>query len=525
MPPFLKHIVAGVTCLLVSLFFGFWVGTEDYFYFAAVMVIALVTITILVPGYAFLMAFGLLCPFALPLPFVYGMPLLALVLGLILTKVIVRRTLEKRSGPTARTILPLSIILFFGWIGLQYAMNPVLPGIAIGVGENVSGFRAYANYALCFVLLLCVGFLFQTREQLISLVRWMALISAVFALILIPLIFTKSLSVGTTLARLGLYVTFFDNGWLRFVSLAEFGTILFTLSLLPTLLPGAKYVRLGAFMLGLAAIVMGGNRSAVVMAFAILLVIAVLRRRVLFFVFAVVFTAALLLVLNYVGENLPSTQGVGFLRVAALVSGRAAEMTDAAESVLWRKIRWDRAMQDVYSHPFVGVGYGGLERAFIFSDRRDYEQSSVEIDVASGTIHNGYIAGARALGIPALLLFVYILVRQTMQQSLRAMRSRFCDPHLRDLHCFVAAHLIATAIHAYIGLDLNSSRLWFFIGFALLLLGLKAREDLSAPNQAGGPGPSAQLGRNPVYSEAFASSKRMLRLLAKKPFHPTNRSS
>src|SRR5205085_8899321 len=97
-----------------------------------------------------------------------------------------------------------------------------------------------------------------------------------------------------------------------------------------------------------------------------------------------------LLAFNYLGQNLKFQSGVGFFRILALVSGRVARETDAEASYLWRQARWEIAMFDVRKHPWIGVGYGGLQSAYAVMTAENYEQTSVEIDVAAGSIHNGF---------------------------------------------------------------------------------------------------------------------------------------
>ena len=78
-----------------------------------------------------------------------------------------------------------------------------------------------------------VPFFIKKREDMLTMVRWMVWLSCGFILLFIPFIFSKNLTLALWLTRLGMFVTFFDNGWLRFVALPGFGTTLITILMIP----------------------------------------------------------------------------------------------------------------------------------------------------------------------------------------------------------------------------------------------------------------------------------------------------
>ena len=148
---------------------------------------------------------------------------------------------------------------------------------------------------------------------------------------------------------------------------------------------------------------------------------------------------------------------------------------------------------DVRRHPWLGVGYGGLDAVFAFTTYEDFQQNSAEIDVASGTLHNGYIAGARTFGIPFCLLFICLITSRIIIHWRQAVRERDQDPVQSDLHTFVLANLVGLPIAIYIGADLNLPQIWFYIGLGFLINKLKQGEaptaELSEP-EPGGIGPA-----------------------------------
>jgi len=216
--------------------------------------------------------------------------------------------------------------------------------------------------------------------------------------------------------------------------------------------------------LGVLAILFGGNRASLLSAFALVLSVALVRRRLWSFSAATITLVICLAIFRYVGDHFEFERGFGFLRILSLASRRVALESGAENSLLWRQLRWERAMQDVYRRPWIGMGYGGLENAFVFGSFEQAATATVEIDVAAGTIHNGFIAGARALGIPGLLLFLAVFIGQIVFNAIRTTRhSGTLDPIYGDLHCFVFANLASLTISILIGYDLNWPYAWFFL--------------------------------------------------------------
>jgi len=147
--------------------------------------------------------------------------------------------------------------------------------------------------------------------------------------------------------------------------------------------------------------------------------------------------------------------------------------------VTWRERRWERGMEDIRKRPWIGYGYGGLENAFVFRTSAQFETAMVDIDVANGTLHNGFLAGARAFGIPGLLLFVIAYFGRIVFNAKRAVRFRASDPVVSDLHCFVFVNLVALIVALYVGSDLNSPLVWFYIALGDLVAVAKKAEGVA----------------------------------------------
>jgi hypothetical protein len=93
------------------------------------------------------------------------------------------------------------------------------------------------------------------------------------------------------------------------------------------------------------------------------------------------------------------------------------------------------------------------------------------------------------LGVPALGLFVVILLGRMYSDARLALQLRSGDPERSELHCLAFAHLAAFVPAIYIGTDLNAPVLWFYLFLGVLVERLKARE---AAEEAA-PAPSATL--------------------------------
>jgi O-antigen ligase len=463
--------------VVVALCVGISIATENYALLVMASTVIIVGTLVVMPGYIPLFVFGLLMPFSLPVPFVYAFPFLFLALGICGVKYWLQRGLQNRKLSRQSTPVlsstNLSIGLFFTWVFLRYCMKPALPNM-MGWGMNVTGFRAWLSYAMCFGVVFFLSRFVGDRAGVLKLMRWLAYVSIFFILIFIPVMLTKSEALGNLFYQLGMFVDRFDNGTLRFVVLPQYGLILFSLALLPNLIPSKRFTRLACIMIALVAVISGGNRSSFGAALIIALAIPLLRRN---FVQVAITSGAVAIVAigGYLaGPMLSQLPHIGLLRPLALVSPDLTEATGGDRNLEWREVRWQRGLEEIRKHPFIGVGYGGLENALssdVFS-----EEESEDMSLATGGVHNGYIAGALALGIPAALLFVFILVRQILLNGYRTYTLQKRDPVVADAHCFVCVFLIATAAGIFLASDLNDPIIWFHFALGLFLARLRPQE-------------------------------------------------
>jgi len=469
-----QALLGALACLALSLVVGFTLATESHFLLLLGTGAVLVAAVLVAEGFAALIAFGLLCPFVLPVPFVRGVPLLASVLALCVLKYILRCAVRRSDVKSALWLLTPGIALFFLWVAIRYAMDPVLPNPK-GFGSHVTGFRAYFGYAICCALIVLLGVTVNTRAQLAGLLRWLGIVSAALAVVFIPLVFSRNVTVASLLSQFGVFVTTFDNGFLRFVVLPGYGMLLVMLAALPNLCRPSPGLRLALLALGLAAVILGGSRSSFLMLMVMLLCIAALRRRLLHTVAFGSGFAVLLVMFYLIGEH-AQIREVGLLRIMSLASPRIAYQTDAAENMRWRMARWERAVADIQQRPWVGKGYGGLDNAWIFQTRADFESAMVDVDVAAGSVHNGYLAAARAFGVPAVAFFLGLQIWHAVWNFRHSRRLRLVDPPASDLHLLVFAYVLSYTVAIYFGTDLNDPMVWFAMALGGLMARVRAAE-------------------------------------------------
>jgi O-antigen ligase len=472
-PQQVTALLTFVAAVALALVMGISIATESYSLLIFASSVVVVCILVLMPGYGPLFVFGLLIPFSLPVPFIWNFPFLMIGLGICALKHWLQGGLQSSTRSMNIRTVNISIAVFFVWVFLRYCAKPALPNM-LGWGTTVTGFRAWLNYALSFGVVFYLGRLVANREGLQNLMKWVAYISIFFIFILVPATLSKSAAVANFFFQLGMPSTTFDNGMIRFVALPGFGLYLISLLFLPNLFKVNRAAWWSFLALGSAAVFIGGNRSALGMAFVIVTVIPLLRRK---FLQLASITGSVLLFsfgIYLAGPTLSRLPYTGFLRPLALISPDLSEATGGAVSIEWREVRWQRGLDEIRKHPLIGVGYGGLEN--VLESDTQTEEESEDMSLATGGVHNGYIAGALALGIPAALLFIYILAAQIFANARRSLALQKADPMLAEAHCFVCAFLLAYAAGIFVGTDMNGPIIWFFFGLGMFVHQLRNRE-------------------------------------------------
>jgi O-antigen ligase len=463
------------SAIVLAICAGISIAEEDYMLLTLAVCAVGLALLIVTPGYVPLLAFGLLSPVALPLPFIVNFPFLLFALGILILKYWLERGLTIHRKFTPISTLNWACALFFVWVFLRYCINPSIPNL-MGIGTNVTGFRAWLSYGLCFGLMFFLGRFVNNREGLLKLIVWMAFVSAFFAIAFLAATFSNNIRVASLLAYFGVYITQSEVGSIRFVVLPGFGLILLSLALLPNLLKLKWSMRICFVVLGVAAVFIGGNRSSFGGALISLITIPLLRRKFLWATATVGFVLVVAVGGYFAGPTLSRLPHIGFLRPLALVSPDLAQATDAANTLEWREERWQRAIEEIQDHPLIGRGYGGVEDALAVGDAQETEELSKETSLATGGVHNGYLACSLALGIPAAVFFVFLLISQIITNAICAYGLEKEDPIVSEAHCWVCTFLLINAADVFIAADLNDPMIWFFMALGLFLIQLRMRE-------------------------------------------------
>jgi O-antigen ligase len=472
----LKALLMFGLAAFVAICFGFSVALGDYRLIFLAAAISILIALIVYPGYAPLLALGILCPFSPPMPFVWQLPFTGVVLGICCLKFFVERAISTKPSPSINT-MNAPAILFFGWVFIRYCMKPMLPNM-MGWGQNVTGFRAYLNYGIAFVIVFALGRFLPRRDDLSKLFKWMTICSLVFVVVLVALMPTKNMFFAV-FVYIGLFATAFDNGMLRFVILPAFGIVLISVSMLPLLYPTTKLRRRLLLIVGWTAVILGGGRAGLLMALAVAFGILFLNRQWLRLSLIVGTLGFLAVIFSYAGDRLAATN-IGFLRPLSLISARIAENSDADANWEFRRIRWERAVEEIRKNPIAGESYGGVENAWVAEQGGASEETAMEMTLATGSVHNGFLDCALALGIPAALFFTYILVSRIIITGRRAMALRKSDPLMSQVNCFLSTNLVALALTISIGTDVNDKQIWLYLGLTVLAERLAGRATKAA---------------------------------------------
>jgi O-antigen ligase len=467
--------------VFLALCAGISVATANYGLLILSAGLTIVATLVIMPGYVPLFAFGLLVPFSLPVPFIWNFPFLFIALGICALKYWLQRGLQHKTQSIQFKALDFSMRLFFAWVLVRYCMKPSLPNL-MGFGRNVTGFRSWLGYALSFGVLIFLGRFVANRAGLLKLMRWLAYVSIFFILLFVASTLSRSMALAILFTRLGMYVDRFDNGFLRFVVLPQFGVILFSLALLPNLLKLKRLARWALVMLGFSAIFFGGNRGTFGAALIVVIAIPLLRRQIRLAAATAGVVLAVAVGGFFAGTMLSRLPQTGIFRPLALLSPALSRVTGADANLEWREVRWQRAVDEIREHPLIGIAYGGLEN--VFETDFQSEDESLDMNLVTGGVHNGYLAGALALGIPASLLFIYILISQIIANARRGWSLQKADPEVAEAYSFVCAMLLAYVPSILIGTDINDPFLWFLFALGLFIRQLRrweARRAIAPP--------------------------------------------
>lgn len=416
------------------------------------------------------LAFGILVPLGLTLPVIRQVPILGLVLAVSVTGAVVQHMVRGPSRQGVHSWDTLTIV-FHLCVLVIYALHPVLPGFALGLSQDITGFRSWLDHAMDLVMLLFLGRLVTCRDDVQGLFRWLRIWAVIFTAIFVVLMFIPGWQLSQTLANAGVFVTFFGNGWRRFVFLPTMGMLMIMAGLMPKLFGVSRFQIRLLVPLGVLAVVAGGNRGSVLGLLMQLAVISLRKGKYLAIASLCLGVSILVIAANALFERGALTVENPLIRVMTTFSPGLAEASGSMGTVEWRLIRWRRAMEDIRLHPWTGMGYGGMKDYFavVSGERGPSAEMAVERDLATGSTHNGYISAARALGVPITALFMIIMLRRVHRHWRAAGALLQRDPLLGEANLFVCSYLATALAILMVGAEIRAPAFWFFIAVGFVV--------------------------------------------------------
>lgn len=420
---------------------------------------------------------GVLCPFLLTLLHFRGIPAFAISLLFCLGALVVRNVVVSGPQPSSPRSYDVLTAVFFLYIVIRYAVDPALPGYTLGISQDISGFRSWFDHLMNLIVVIFLGMMIRQEIEVVRLLRIMVITSVILATLLIVVMFLQSPMVTLILRQMGVLIVYFNNGLRRFVILPHFGAIVMMGALLPDACGISRRFAVWLFPYGILAVLAGGNRSSFLGVLAAVGSILVLKRRWMTLgMFAAVMVTGILSV------NIMQRQGFlsvdnPLARVFGIWNAEIAKGTGGTDTVGWRLQRWRRAAEDICRHPWFGMGYGRMKDYFAYTPTSEAAKSDLEVerDLALGTTHNGYVSAARALGIPAVVLFVLIVMREIACQCSRVWGHRVRNERERDVVIWIASSLVMYVGILVVSGEIRMQILWLFLALSRIVARLRVR--------------------------------------------------
>jgi len=455
--------------------------------YVLVLVIAC-TVAAVINKFPMLIAFGIWTPFPLPIPGFKSFPTIALIIGWILLILLFRLCLTGY----IRYIKSynLFLLLTFAWVPIRFLMNPVHKlGASVEGGSGVSGAVPYFMYFFAGFLMVVLGAVLNTRESVMSFMRWSLII--VFGVGLLLLFCAFNPWTEPYLVAMGSFAAGnMGDGIQRLVQLPGYGIFLMEAAVCPNLFNLKKRTSVLLFVLGSAMVILGGNRSAVAAAIAAVPVILFLRRKSHALMFSVVISLVSILMLHIYISSVEVKDISPLVRSFGIFESKIDEATGGSASANWRYAVWQSGIEKIMEAPMIGKGFGNLPERIDPSGQQATGQPDFESLLAGGEAHNGFITAAYGFGIPFTLVLAAFIIIRFFSHARSALTTDKHDKELRDLHALLAGLFASFPVIIYTALDLSQTMVWLYAGLGVILAQLKMRassERSQAASQTPGP--------------------------------------
>jgi len=354
----------------------------------------------------FLLVLALYLPFTL---YITAIPNLAIyeVLVLLLFFITLIRLILVENLRLKEKVVPIPVKLYFAIGLLSYIMHPSLPTQlfrSVSLADT-SNFRAYWGFFLGLLVYFSVPYLIgNDKKKLLRIIKILVVISVVVILINLTMV-CLGISTLPGFTRTAWMVSRTGRGALRAGSLGVFGAMLFMLLLSFRLTEWFKKVKPILFSLSILAILLSGGRMVFLAIFATFGLYLLLKREFipLVVIFCLVFS---IILFQSVAPHMMTRIPAPFQRTFTILpSVGDYGPSGAVMSAQGRLEIWKFGFEETKKHPFLGRGFLSMlkfGREIIFSETR----SEFYAKVGS---HGAYIGTAVTLGVPALLLFIWII--------------------------------------------------------------------------------------------------------------------
>lgn len=460
-------VIAGC---IAACYIGSSLPMYDYFGWYIVLVAIVCTIGAITNDFPMLLAVGTWMPFVIPVGAFSNFPTIILVLGWMCFILFFRLCLSG-TLPYVKSFNLFFLVVFF-WVVIRFVMNPVRKlGGGVEGGAGVSGATPYANYVIAAGILIAMGAILNSREKVLHYMMWC--FRLVFVIGVGFLICAFIPSTAGFLYRWGVFAAGnMGDGILRLVQLPAYGFFFIQCALCPHLFKLNRIWCWALVGLGVAMMIVGGNRSTILAAVVSIPVILILRRstHVLILLTAVLIVAVGMLRLSV------SQMGAGEISPMARSLSVFDSSIDKASggdlSSQWRYMVWESGIKKIMEDPLIGKGFGNLPKHLDPNSAEVAQSTDFEVILAGGEAHNGFITAAYGFGIPFMVLITFGLLMRFAWNIRAALMVDKHDKEMRDLYALLASMFPAYFINIYAAFDMSVAALWIYVGLGFILQNL-----------------------------------------------------
>ncbi len=339
--------------------------------------------------------------------FITSIPDLAaceLMIPALLVFAIIHTMISKEKGP-GFSILPFPIIIFFILGFVSYLRNPSLPTQVFARSVDLGNFRIYWSFFMGIMTYILAFYVFR-RDRTRKIILLMKFLSWTYLLLICFHLFM-------TIFKMDIPAQFFLVNWgsnegiapgdmiFRGWTFGWYGLNLFIILLAFPGYPKSKIIKGGLFLFSFGCIILSGARATLMAAVCCVIMVCILKKKFLRLILPIIVITAIL-VISYSYPRVISylpwyTQRIVTIFPSSDVYGYPVAVSSAQARLQW----WREAIDIIYQHPLTGMGFEKLERKKLYLI---YKKYAVKI----GDSHNAYIATGVMLGIPGVLLLIWI---------------------------------------------------------------------------------------------------------------------